>query len=551
MKKILLVSALATAMFANAAGLENAQMRNFAADSRKVEATVIPFEWQDPQTFIKEHEGVRAAQAANYDLADWYYAPGSFYLGIYEGIGAYNLGMILLPYQDSVTFYNYYGPADWKINGTVYGEATDEFVTSWGVNGLYYVPETTDHDFNPARDWGEGYKDTTLNVKGTLYGSAAGGQYLCSAIESNFLNDENIHMTLCAMWADPFYEENGNDFWRVGGGSTGDPYFNGTGVHINGAATTADTLGILVDNRGTMKIEEIIIPAYADNKADSTGMIPDGAQVRVALFPLDELGIHFDDTIASTVITNADIIGDAASWGYYGTMHAKFFDTDIFGTVTQVPVLVDGSFYLQITNFNETGCDFGIFSDYDCPTTATTVYQHDGKFSYRGGRNSGGGSYGQNLGITFNAYWPTLINDTACNELNAGVEEGYAYFGEDPEDMIVWLLSNVNYEEWEYETEEEWIEPQIASTDYWEDYSAIALAFAVEALPEGLSGRTGTITFIADGATIEFTITQGDGGQGVEVVDFKQNGKSYNVLGMEVDDNFKGIVIKNGQKFVR
>lgn len=551
MKKILLVSALATAMLANAAGLENAQMRNFAKDSRKVEASVIPFEWQDPQTFIKEHAGIRATQAANYDLADWYYAPGSFYLGIYEGIGAYNLGMILLPYQDSVSFYNYYGPADWKINGTVYGEATDEFVTSWGVNGLYYVPETTDHDFNPARDWGEGYKDTTLNVKGTLYGSAANAQYLCSAIESNFLNDENIHMTLCAMWADPFYEEDGNDFWRVGGGATGDKYFNGTGVHIDGAEETADTLGILVDNRGTMKIEEIIIPAYADNKADSTGMIPDGAQVRVALFPLDELGIHFDDTIASTVITNADIIGEAASWGYYGTMHAKFFDTDIFGTVTQVPVLVDGSFYLQITNFNETGCDFGIFSDYDCPTTATTVYQHDGKFSYRGGRNSGGGSYGQNLGISFNAYWPTLINDTTCNELNAAVEEGYAYFGEDPEDMIVWLLSNVNYEEWEYETEEEWIEPQIASTDSWEDYSAIALAFAVEALPEGLSGRTGTITFIADGATIEFTITQGDGGQGVEVVDFKQNGKSYNVLGMEVDDNFKGIVIKNGKKFVR
>lgn len=553
MKKILLLTALASVMFANAANLENAKMRNFAADSRKVEASVVPFEWQDPQTFIKEHDGIRAAQAAEYGLADWYYAPGAFYLGIYEGVGSYKLGMILLPYLDSVTFYNYYGPTDWKINGTVEAENTDEFVTEWGVNGLYHVPETSDHDFNPKRDWGQGYKDTTIAVKGTLYGSASNGQYLCSAIESNFLNDENIHMTLCGMWADPFYEEDGKDFWRVGGGATGDQYFNGTGVHINGAATTADTLGILVDNRGTMKIEEILIPAYADNKADAAGMIPDGAAIRVAIFPMDDKGIYFDDTIASTVITNADIIGEAASWGFYGTMHAKFYETDIFGTETQVPVWVNGSFYLQLTNFNETGCDFGIFSDYDCPTTATTVYQYDGKFSYRGGRSSGGGKYGQNLGISFDAYFPTIINDTTCNELVAEAEAGYAHYSDDAENMVVWLLSNVNYEEWGIETEEDWIEPVIATTDYWEKYGVLGIAFEVAALPEGVNGRRGTVTFEADGATIELTIIQGvDPTQGITntKVENKFNDKKYNVLGMEVDDNFKGVVIRNGQKSI-
>jgi len=552
MKKILLVSALATAMLANAAGLENAKMRNFAIDSRKVEASVIPFEWKDPQTLVKEHADVRTAQAAEYDAADWYYAPGAFYLGIYEGIGAYNLAMILLPYQDSVVYYNYYGPSDWSVNGTVDAENTDEYVTGYGVNGLYYAPVTADHDFNPARDWGEGYKDTTFSIKGTLYGSAAGGQYICSSIEGNFLNDENIHMTLCAMWADEFYEEDGNDFWRVGGGD--DPYYNGTGVHINGAEETADTLGILVDNRGTMKIEEILFPIYNDGRADAVNkFIPDGAELRVALFPLDEEGIHFDDTIASTVMTNADYIAAGAGYEWLGTLHAKFHEVDIFGTETDVPVWVNGSFYLQLTNFNETGCDFGFFSDYDCPTTATTVYQQDGMFSYRGSRSSGGGQYGQNLGITFNAYWPTLVNDTACYELHADAEEGYAYYGEDPENMIVWLLSNVNYEEWTYETEEDWIEPQIASTDYWEDYSVIALAFAVTDLPEGESGRRGTITFEADGATVEFTIIQGvDPTEGIEdtKVDAKFNNKKYNVLGVEVDDNFKGVVIRNGKKTI-
>jgi len=556
MKKYFLFGALAVASLLNATNFNNATMRNFAEDSRKVEASVIPFEWKDPQTFIKEHEGVRAAQAAEYDLADWYYAPGSFYLGLYEGLSGYNLGMILLPYMDSVVFYNYYGSTDWSFNGNTVDENTDEFVTGFGVNGLYYVPQTTDHDFNPNRDWGKDYKDTTLSVKGTMYAEAANAQYLCSAVEGKFMNGDNAYMTLCAMWADPLYEESGNDFWRVGGGATGDPYFNGTGVHIDGDSKTADTLGIIVDNRGVMKIEQILFQIYADSKSTPQGLIPDGAQLRVSLFPLDDKGIHFNDTIATTVVTNADIKGSAASWGYLGTLHAKFYETDIFGSVSQVPVWVDGGFYLQLTNFNETGCDFGFFSDYDCPTTATTVYQHDGKFSYRGGRNSGGGSYGQNLGISFDAYWPTLVNDTTCNELIAPVssseEEIIAHFGDDEEDMIVWMYSNVNYEEWNVETED-WIEPAIVSTDYWEDYNVVALAFVVQPLPEDETGRRGIVTLEADGATYEFVIKQGEAPDAVEStkVDFRHDGKTYNMLGVEVGDDFKGVVIRNGEKSIR
>lgn len=561
MKKILLVSALATAMLANAAGLENAKMRNFASDSKKIETTSTPFEWKDAKTIIKEHAAARAPQATEYDAADWYFAPGSFFLGIYEGLSGYSVGVTLLPYMDSVVFYNYYGPSDWAVNGKNVAENTDTYITGYGINGLYYLPETDDHDFNPARDWGKEYKDTTFNIKGTLYGNGNSDQFLASAIEGNssMLGGQNFHMTLCAMetdvWNEPDYD--GSDFWMVGAASLGDVYYNGTGVHLTkGDAATADTIGILVDNRGTMKIEEILFPIYNDGRADAVNkFIPDGAELRVALFPLDEEGIHFDDTIASTVMTNADFVSAGAGYEWVGTLHAKFHEVDIFGTETDVPVWVNGSFYLQLTNFNETGCDFGIYSDFHCPTTGTTVYQHDGMFSYRGGKG-GGGDYGQNLGISFDAYWPTLVNDTACYELHADAyaeEEGYAYYGEDPENMIVWLLSNVNYEEWTYETEEDWIEPQIASTDYWEDYSVIALAFAVTDLPEGESGRRGTITFEADGATVEFTIIQGvDPTEGIEdtKVDAKFNNKKYNVLGVEVDDNFKGVVIRNGKKTI-
>ena len=493
---------------ANALNVPNAAMRNLAADSKKGEASVIPFEWKDATTMLKEHEAARSLKAKSaYDGADWYYAPGAFYFGVYEGVGAYPYGIMLVPYMDSVMFYNYYGATDWSVNGKLDAENTDEYVATYGINGDYNLPVTAVHEFNPSKDWDPEYKDTTLNMKGTLSGNGSTDSWLSSAIEAKCINGENMFMTLCAMYTDSLLEDGGNDFWRVSGAFAGDPYFNGTGVHINGSATTADTLGILVDNRGLMKIEQILFAVYADNKAAANGVIPDGAEVRVALFPLDEDGIHFDDTIASTVITNADIIGGAASWGYYGTLHAKFYEKDIFGTETQVPVWVDGSFYLQLTNFNETGCDFGFFSDYDCPTTGTTVYQHDGKFSYRGHTKTGGGSFGQNLGISFDAYFPTLINDTTVNKLNAPVEGGPAYFGEDTEDHWALLWSNVNPDEWEIEAED-WSEVA-GDNQYFEEYNAMYIEFNCEALPEGQLGRECTVVINADGAKIEFTIKQG------------------------------------------
>ena len=109
----------------------------------------------------------------------------------------------------------------------------------------------------------------------------------------------------------------------------------------------------------------------------------------------------------------------------------------------------------------------------------------------------------------------------------------------------------MNYEEWSFETEEDWIEAEIISTDYWEDYSAIALAFEAQALPEGITGRTATVDIIADGAVQTFTIYQGEG-QGIEVVkEGRFDNKNYDVLGREVNDDAKGVIIRNGKKVLR
>ena len=72
-----------------------------------------------------------------------------------------------------------------------------------------------------------------------------------------------------------------------------------------------------------------------------------------------------------------------------------------------------------------------------------------------------------------------------------------------------------------------------------------------EPLTEG-AGRQGVITIDADGVLYELFVNQGDVTSGVEdVVAPMFDNKIYNLLGVEVDETYKGIVIKNGQKFIQ
>ena len=551
MKKVLLISALAVATMANAINPKVFQKVNVSAE-KQITTEVVPFEWKDVTTILKEHDAARAPKADSvaYGLADWYYADGSFHLGIYEGLGSYNLAFTLSPLLDSVVYQNYYGPTNWTVNGKSVAENTDMYVTSYAPDGLYYLPQTADHTFNPKRDWGEGYKDTTINVKGTLYGSATNAQYVGSALESKFLKGDNVYMTLCAMETDPFNDE--SDFWRVSGPKTStgqDPYYNGTGVHLDTTANTADTLGIIVDNQGVMKIEQILWPLYADNIDTVTNMIPKDAKLKVNIFPIKGKTIYLKDTLASAEMSNADFVGKAAGWGMYGTLHTKFYETDIFDQKMQVPVWIDGPFYVQLTNFNETSCNFGIYSDFDCPTTATTVYQYNGKFSYRGGKG-GGGKYGQNLGVSFDAYWPTLYPANSTTMV-APVAGGDASPIDDQTNPGEVFYTNIHPVDWEVEWEDEWIEVGI-DTSYYAQYGAGVVYVTAEALPTGITGRTATVEVNADGNIQTLTIIQGEG-QGVEntKVNAVFENKSYDLLGREIKDDklYKGnIIIRNGKK---
>jgi hypothetical protein len=74
------------------------------------------------------------------------------------------------------------------------------------------------------------------------------------------------------------------------------------------------------------------------------------------------------------------------------------------------------------------------------------------------------------------------------------------------------------------------------------------------ALPEGETGRKGALVLDVDGYKVSIPVVQGevkDPATSVENVESVLNGKIFNLLGVEVDENYKGIVIKNGQKTIQ
>jgi hypothetical protein len=97
----------------------------------------------------------------------------------------------------------------------------------------------------------------------------------------------------------------------------------------------------------------------------------------------------------------------------------------------------------------------------------------------------------------------------------------------------------------------EWLGVDFANEDYDDTYT-FDLVFEAEALPEGVEGRQATITFMQEGARLEVTVTQGKAtGINVTTKTVKtSNTPMFNLAGQRVNKDYKGLVVKDGNKFI-
>ena len=543
----LLVASMATAQVQSV--MTDVNVKDMQLKSIDVEMTI------DREKFTAESYANRFAKKANaananYAGIDYYSVDGMLHAGITLA-GQMYVPIILLPYQDVTVWENRVMPLpteSWKIT---------EAPTTWNVDGqvtensqtceamydpllfsdLYNLPVTNDHTVL--------LNDASVEIKGYQYGSSEANKFVCCApVPGQFVEGGNLPMTLCGMYCDPLLNDgDSRDWYVVGAGAYGD-YSIGTGLNIEGKSM--DTIGSIVRNVSPMKVEQIDIMVCDKTNQGGAYMFPEGASVKVEIFPADLTAGIIDTT--EPLYTTTMTIEDYTEFNVQlGMISAKFYEEDIFGGLMQVPILLEGDFYIQFTNFNETGCKFGFMSDYATPG-GTTLYTWDGEFTTLW---SDGGA---NMLINYDAYWPTIMYGGASDVLVAPVEGGYAMdVNENGEFAAVALYSTVlDFENWGEVEAPEWIEvlldESVLSTNGY-----VAAQFTAAPLPAGETGRTGIVTVDADGFKLDIVIKQGDGGPatGVDNVVVPANNKIYNLLGVEVDENYKGIVIKNGQKTIQ
>lgn len=528
MKKFTLLSAVLVA------GMATAQVVQVAPEQLKLQKMEAKSIQMTKEVTLNAWTGYsKKAASASYDLVDYYVVEGMLYGGVDAEWGGYNLGMIMVPAYQNVVFENLFGPTTWLVDGAT--EAENSVSLEYGLMpaSMSSLPQTQDHMWQKD--------DTTLlNVKGYLYGSTASNQFLIAGA-NHLVADEIIPMSQCENYCDPFYAESGSDFYIVSAGSLGCPYAYGTDLVYNGKSL--DTIISTVRNVSPLKINQINMPVYNSAATTVADLLPEGAQVKVEIIAADltQGRIYADSIYASTIIDAADcqvFTGGSAS------LVAKFYEEDPFGGMMDVSVLCPGDFIVQITGYNEGNCDFGFLTDYYAPT-GSTLFVVNGKYTefWTGGSN---------LAISYDAYWPGAMFFGETEVLVAPVEGGLAMDATYPAFAI---YSNVYDVEgaWMISEDEtaEWLQFAIdASTLETEGYAIGQIT--ADALPAGMTGRKGAVVIDVDGFKLSIPVLQGET-TGVEnvVIPTINDNKRYNLLGVEVDENYNGVVIMNGQKFIQ
>lgn len=110
----------------------------------------------------------------------------------------------------------------------------------------------------------------------------------------------------------------------------------------------------------------------------------------------------------------------------------------------------------------------------------------------------------------------------------------------------------------DYESEEapEWLSVSIddhytLNSDQQLTEANFDLIFSAEALPSGVEGRQANLIFMQPGARLKVTVTQGEA-SGINVAVTKLDSKTaaYNLAGQRVNKDYKGLIIKDGRKFM-
>jgi len=548
MKKFILIASALVISVTMFAGIKDNAKANSSKEAARVEMKKI------------DKDGIAKQRQATYDVVNPYVTTNveTFTCAPYtNGINYIPEPAIIAPYAKEIGFSSYYSRVgsnylvnSWYVGGELQKDSASTFVLETGLG---------DQNSPLMKTGSVSIDTTTYKFNDFQYGAQA-----AELINNLGYGPTEAYLMVAPPYTMPltkmlFYAEDpaaadddplARDFFWLGSGYPGDGYKYGTKLvdpFVSDAENTKyiDTIFVpYANSNGTMYIDEIRVGIVSE-KATGAEMFPgENDHIRLSIYPLDmENGvIDWQNPIAQTT-ANADNFDGTGNYGY---LHFVFTEEDpITHAQSEVPVIVNGAFIVAFDEFNEGTANFAIFGNYYNPIDGETYFvSNDSIFElYDKPSADGRTRYASQIMVVLEAFLPAFdIQDVIEVSLEGGKIELDVPSNVWDEDM------EIDADEWiDVEVVTEYEEIESGGQTYQSHKFINHVTITVDPADES---RLGNIEIDAVGKLINVTVNQG-GAQGIDNVTFKNNGKMYNVLGVEVGEDYKGIVIKNGQKFVR
>jgi hypothetical protein len=330
--------------------------------------------------------------------------------------------------------------------------------------------------------------------------------------------------------------------------------------------------------------------------------IPEGTEMTLKVLKVLEDGsLDLEEPIATIPFTMADTLyAEVDDESQTGAFLVSQKEEDAFGSVTEVPFVIEDEFAVRIEGFHQPGVDFSLLMA-DVLATKEDSWEYGGVvyptvYSYV---NEAGEYVGSNRQYVSEE---TATAQRPARQYNAVMfidgmydvaklsDEGQRLFIAPEEGGIIYTDSIYEYSDgtfdhskllevqttlpwlntWEgaepdeenyyiYTDEEEWPDWCYVtgfSDQYFADYEINVLQFACDKLPKGMKGRQFTFHVGSDKGADTGIITVRQGEPELDAIatttaTAKRDAHAYNLAGVMTKGNFKGLVIKDGKKMMK
>lgn len=468
---------------------------------------------------------------------------------------------IIAPFSDTVTFYNGWNVSstpEWEVGdlvatGESFSIETGEFNEEYDLPTLKYNPATVSTSDTTARFfYPYKFANQYISFYKSKYPSYNWRNKVCMAPEYACMAQYGYYSE---------FDKYGSGWGLYGGGSWA-PNKYGTGI-VNpfikpdtiitpdaggGDPDTTlayhyfDTVMSVINNSETLWVNYVTVGVH--DYPSGTYFPDQNTRLTMTVLPLKEdKSIDWANPLA---VGYADSTGlTDAGEGWYGSLRFNFYKTDAAGMVKRVPLIADGDFVVLISGFNQPGVSIGLMTDCpydDAPTPQTYFAFEMGGKIYTDKFWPRINSATMNIAINFLGLWPNIQG--LPEVINVPLAGGTT---------TVTLPTNVWAEDMDIFADD-WIEIEAesqAENPGTDDEEFLYKVDATITIEEADAAREGLIEIDALGKIYQIVVKQGST-TAVENVTKKINdNKLYNVLGIEVDENYKGVVIRNGEKFLQ